>query len=189
MLAAAAQDVLVLEIVNITCIKEMWRFVADLEDRCTDLRHSSMHTFVGRSISPTEKGPECITIVRTRNPNLNPIGNYRKGCTATHTNALEMRAKHASNSYKCITRLIVTGTRQYCAALVWSCTIFAHSACTARKTPLRHSYCYVAETQLLRHRGLRWQQKTLNQTWYWSDTTRCGATWSDTVVADTWCCN
>ena len=37
---------------------------------------------------------------------------YKKGCRTTHTNTLEMRAKHARNSYKCITRLIVTGARQ-----------------------------------------------------------------------------
>ena len=37
-----------------------------------------------------------------------------------------MRAKHACNSYKCITRLIVTGTRHHYAAWVWSCTNFVH---------------------------------------------------------------
>ena len=30
--------------------------MADLEDRCADLRHLSMHNFVGRAISPTGKG-------------------------------------------------------------------------------------------------------------------------------------
>ena len=44
------------------------------------------------------------------------------------TNALEMRAKHACNSYKCITRLIVTGTRHHYAGWAWSCTNFVHSA-------------------------------------------------------------
>ena len=39
-----------------------------------------------------------------------------------------MRAKHASSSYKCITTLIVTGTRHHYAAWVWSCTNFVHSA-------------------------------------------------------------
>ena len=39
-----------------TCTKEMWRVVLDLEDRCTDLSHSSMHKFVGRPISQTGKG-------------------------------------------------------------------------------------------------------------------------------------
>ena len=121
---------LTLKLSTSTCIKEMWRVVADLEDRGTDLCHSSMHKFVGPYPQP-EKGPECITIVCTRNPNPNSIGNYRKGCTTTQTNALEMRAKDASNSYKCITRLIVTGIRQYYAALVWSCTNFVHSARTA----------------------------------------------------------
>ena len=53
---------------------------------------------------------------------------YRKGCTTTHTNALEMRAKHACNSYKCITRLIVTGTRHYYVSWAWPCTNFVHSA-------------------------------------------------------------
>ena len=57
---------------------------------------------------------------------------YRKGCTTTHTNALEMRAKHACNSYKCITRLIVTGTRHHYAGRTWSCTNFVHSVHTAR---------------------------------------------------------
>ena len=41
---------------------------------------------------------------------------------------LETRARHASNSYKCITRLIVTGTGHYYAAWVWSCTNFVHIA-------------------------------------------------------------
>ena len=56
MCAQAAQDVVVLKMSTSTCIKEMWRVVEDLEDRRTDLRHSSMHKFVGRSISPTGKG-------------------------------------------------------------------------------------------------------------------------------------
>ena len=59
---------------------------------------------------------------------------YRKGCTTTHTNALEMRAKHACNSYKCITRLIVTGTRHYYAGWACSCTNFVHNVGMARKT-------------------------------------------------------
>ena len=62
---------------------------------------------------------------------------YRKGCTTTHTNALEMGAKHACNSYKCITTLIVTGTRHYYAGWAWSCTNFVHGARTQRaKRPL-----------------------------------------------------
>ena len=48
-----------------------------------------------------------------------------------HTNTLEMSAKHATNPYRCITRLIVTGTRHYYAAWVGSCTNFVHSARTA----------------------------------------------------------
>ena len=63
MFAAAAQDIVVLEIVNIHMHK------GNVEG-CTDLYHSSMQKFVGRFISP-EKGPECITIVRTQNPNPN----------------------------------------------------------------------------------------------------------------------
>ena len=47
-----------------------------------------------------------------------------------------MRAKHACNSYKCITRLIVTGTRHYYAGWAWSCTNFVHSARTAQYAPL-----------------------------------------------------
>ena len=45
-----------------------------------------------------------------------------------------MRAKHAC---KCITRLIVTGTRHHYAGWAWSCINFVrgHSAGTARKTP------------------------------------------------------
>ena len=39
-----------------------------------------------------------------------------------------MRAKHAYNSYKCITRLIVTGTRHYYAGWAWFCTNFVHGA-------------------------------------------------------------
>ena len=46
-----------------------------------------------------------------------------------------MRAKHACNSYKCITRLIVTGTRHYYAGWAWSYTNVVHSARTACKTP------------------------------------------------------
>ena len=75
--------------------------------------------------SPAEKTPYRIL----------PPPPYRKGCTTTHTNALEMRAKHACNSYKCITRLIVTCTRHHYAGWAWSCTYFVHGAGTARKTP------------------------------------------------------
>ena len=77
---------------------------------------------------------------------------YRKGCTTTHTNALEMRVKHACNSYKCITRLIVTGTRHHYAGWAWSCTNFVHSAGTARKTPPMHGIPDMC--QILEHRGL-----------------------------------
>ena len=41
-----------------TCIKEMWRVVADLQDRHTDLCRLGMHKFVGWSISPTKKGSQ-----------------------------------------------------------------------------------------------------------------------------------
>ena len=55
-----------------------------------------------------------------------------------------MRAKHANNSYKCITRLIVTGTRHCHVAWVWSCINVVHGA---RTTP--HYTPYVeAETTL-----------------------------------------
>ena len=39
-----------------------------------------------------------------------------------------MRAKHACNSYKCITRRIVIGTRHHYACWAWSYTNFVHSA-------------------------------------------------------------
>ena len=56
---------------------------------------------------------------------------------------MQMQAKHTSNSCKCITRLIASGsrhyyTRHYYAALGWSYTNFVHSTRTprtARKTP------------------------------------------------------
>ena len=60
---------------------------------------------------------------------------YRANGHRVHTKALEMRARHASNSYKCITRLIVTRTRHYYAAWVWSCTTFMHSVRITRNTP------------------------------------------------------
>ena len=60
-----------------------------------------------------------------------------QGCTTTHTNALQMRAKHACNSCKCITRLIVTGTRHYYVGWAWSCTNFVHSAQNAPTFPPR----------------------------------------------------
>ena len=46
-----------------------------------------------------------------------------------------MRAKHASNSYKCITKLIVTRTKHHYVAWVWSYTTFVHNARTARNMP------------------------------------------------------
>ena len=89
-------------------IKDMWRAVADLEDRRTDLCHSSMHKLIGRSICPTGK--------RNR--------------TYHHSVYSESKSKlyrKVSKSYKCIRTLIVTDTRHYYAALVWSCTNFVHS--------------------------------------------------------------
>ena len=45
-----------------------------------------------------------------------------------------MRARHASKSYKCTTRLIIIDTRHYYAVCIWSCTSFVHSA---QYAPLR----------------------------------------------------
>ena len=47
-------------------------------------------------------------------------------CSAL-SNALEIKAMHARNSYKCITRLIVTSTRHDFAAWVQSYTKFMHN--------------------------------------------------------------
>ena len=63
---------------------------------------------------------------------------------------LEMRVKHASNSYRCITRLIVTGTRHHDAAWVRPCTNFVHSARTAHtQRVVRPPYHTVLHTVLV----------------------------------------
>ena len=59
-----------------------------------------------------------------------------------------MRARHACNSYKCITRLIVTGTGHCYAGWAWSFTNFVHSVGTARKTPPQ-SWCAQAKHYLV----------------------------------------
>ena len=117
-----------------TCIQEMWRVVADLKDRHTNLRHLSMHKSVGRSISRTGNGTQMYHHSSySESKFCRKL--YKNGYT-THTNALEMRAKHASNSNKCTARLIATGTRHNYAALAWSCTKFVH---TVRTTHARHA--------------------------------------------------
>ena len=83
------------------------------------------------TISPTGKGLVHIpnrkgaTIAPNWAPFFSDMHNKH-----THTHALEMRARHANNSYQCMTRLIVTGTEHCYAAWVWSCTNLVHSACT-----------------------------------------------------------
>ena len=96
---------------------------------CRDLFHHGQRGWAGGRRQKNCRSMEVQT--KVKKPKKIPR-TYRKGCTTTHTNALEMRAKHACNSYKCITRLIVTGTRHYYAGWAWSCTNFVHSAGTAR---------------------------------------------------------
>ena len=64
-----------------------------------------------------------------------------------------MRAKHACNSYKCISRLIVSGTRHYYAGWAWSCTNFVHSAGTARAQRAKRPPSQISPpTRSCRHR-------------------------------------
>ena len=71
-----------------------------------------------------------------------------------HTNGLGMRTRHASNSYRCITRLVVTGNRHYYAM---SYTNFVQSVRIVHRTcPKRggsYEHAWTMGPALLHERG------------------------------------
>ena len=100
-----------------------------VKNSCKDLFHHRRRGWAGGRAQKN-----CLSVGVQTKIKKNILRTYRKKCTTTHTNVPEMRAKHTCNSFECITKLMVTGTKHYYVAWAWSCTNFVHSAGTARKT-------------------------------------------------------